>query len=145
MSQTPRYTDVATLALPGYEGEVLEQYANDAGQHWLSRLQQLLHSSDADLLYRQRNRVYRLDDPLNPATDALCIKAFKQPDALRGAIYRRSGSKAARAHAYSRHLYAQGADVAEPIGYIERWNGKQLVESYLITHYIAIRPIFTPK
>ncbi|WP_051208253.1 lipopolysaccharide kinase InaA family protein [Saccharospirillum impatiens] len=137
MSQTPRYTDVATLALPGYEGEVLEHYTSAEGQHWLAGLQQRLKSSDADLLYRQRNRVYRLDDPVNATTDALCIKAFKQPDALRSAIYRRTGSKAARAHAYSRHLYAQGADVAEPIGYIERWNGKQLVESYLLTRYIA--------
>ncbi|MEX1214274.1 lipopolysaccharide kinase InaA family protein [Saccharospirillum sp.] len=137
MIQTPHYTDVATLALPGYEGEVLEQYSTDAGQRWLARLQHQLQSSEADLLYLQRNRVYRLDDPLNPATEALCIKAFKQPDALRGAIYRRIGTKAARAHAYSRHLYAQGADVAEPIGYIEKWQDKQLVESYLITRYIA--------
>ncbi|MEX2367217.1 MAG: lipopolysaccharide kinase InaA family protein, partial [Pseudohongiellaceae bacterium] len=69
--------------------------------------------------------------------EAVCIKAFKQPDALRAKIYRQRGSKAERAHAYSKHLYAQGAAVAEPIGYMERWDGDRLIESYLITRYIA--------
>ncbi|WP_127555554.1 lipopolysaccharide kinase InaA family protein [Saccharospirillum alexandrii] len=137
MTQPPAYTPLTTLNLPGYEGEVEQRYATDTVQRWLAGLHTRLQSQEADLLYRQRNRVYRLDDPLNPTAEAVCIKAFKQPDALRAKLYRKRGSKAARAHAFSKHLYAQGAAVAEPIGYMERWEGDRLIESYLITRYIA--------
>ena len=137
MTHPPRYTPLTDLRLPGYEGELLERYATNTGVNWLAGLQEQLQHSDSDLLYRQRNRVYRLDDPLEPTLESVCIKAFKQPDTLRSAIYRRKGSKAQRAHAYSAHLFANGADVAEPIGYMERWEGSQLIESYLITRYIA--------
>lgn len=136
MTHPPRYTPLTNLPLPGFEGEILERYATEAGTHWLAGLQTELQSNDSDLLYRQRNRVYRLDDPLDSAV-SVCIKAFKQPDALRSIIYRRTGSKAQRAHAYSAHLHARGADVAEPIGYMERWEGNRLIESYLITRYVA--------
>ncbi|MEX1057314.1 MAG: lipopolysaccharide kinase InaA family protein [Natronospirillum sp.] len=137
MTQPSPYSDLSTLTLPGYEGEILDRYADGTGRHWLAGLQQQLLTADAQLLYRQRNRVYRLDDPISPQPAALCIKAFKRPDTLRGLIYRRTGSKAQRAHCYSKHLYSQGAAVAEPIGYMEKWQGTQLVESYLITRYVA--------
>lgn len=132
MSQPTAYTAVDTL-LPGYEGEISAAYAESAAR-WLQGLSDTL--AEGELLFRQRNRVYRLDDPLTPG-EAVCVKVFRQPDPLRSAWYRRTGSKAQRAHAYARHLYEQGAAVAEPIGYLERWDGNRLVESLLINRYLA--------
>lgn len=133
MPNTTAYTAVQPL-LPEFEGEIQQPYTNPAGLAWLADLKTQL--SRGDLLFRQRNQVYRLDDPLQGGSD-LCVKVFKQPGLLRSAWYRRSGSKAQRAHAFARHLYEQGAAVAEPLGYVERWNGNQLVESLLINRYLT--------
>lgn len=135
MNDEKAYISASALNLHFPEGEVLQAYAQATGKAWLDNLNTLLSSQEADLLYRQRNRVYRLDDPLEPGK-SICIKVFKQPDPLRSAWYRHAGSKAQRAHAYARHLYAQGAAVAEPLGYLERWQGNQLVESVLLSRYL---------
>jgi len=133
MSNTTVYTAVESL-LPEYEGEIHHSYAKPVGLMWLADLKAQL--GEGELLFRQRNQVYRLDDPI-PGGDDICIKVFKQPGPLRSAWYRRSGSKAQRAHAFARHLYEQGAAVAEPLGYLERWNGNQLEDSLLINRYLT--------
>lgn len=118
------------------EGEVHTEFMeNHVSVEWISNLPELLAATTEDqLLFKMRNRVYRLPCPLG-GTD-LCIKAFKQPDALRSWIYRRQGSKAQRAHQYARHLYEQGAAVAEPIGYVEQWKESRLINSYLISRFV---------
>ncbi|MFG1497412.1 lipopolysaccharide kinase InaA family protein [Saccharospirillum sp. HFRX-1] len=133
MSPISTYTALEPL-LPGYEGESHHRYTDSAGLAWLASLND--EQNQGELLFRQRNRVYRLPDPIAGGND-ICIKVFKQPGKLRSAWYRRTGSKAQRAHAFARHLYEQGAAVAEPLGYLERWNGNQLVESLLISRYLT--------
>lgn len=132
MPKSIAYTSIGAAA-PEFEGEINANYTQSASLEWLSGLSQQL--DQGELLFRQRNRVYRLADPLGG--DDLCIKVFKKPDHLRSAWYRRTASKAQRAHAFARHLYEQGAAVAEPIGYLERWDGNRLVESLLINRYLA--------
>lgn len=134
-----RVTFTPVSDIPGlvpYEGEIVTRYVSEGATQWLTLLQDALRAQSTDLLYRQRNRVYRIDDPLDPGK-AICVKAFKTPDPLRSAYYRRTGSKARRAHQYSRHLHEHGAAVTEPLGYLERWEGNRLVESYLFTRYLA--------
>lgn len=133
MSPISTYTALEPL-LPGYEGEFHHRYTDSAGLVWLASLND--EQNQGELLFRQRNRVYRLPDPIAGGSD-ICIKVFKQPGKLRSAWYRRTGSKAQRAHAFARHLYEQGAAVAEPLGYLERWNGNQLQESLLISRYLT--------
>jgi len=133
MSLTTAYIPLEPR-LPGYEGEIHHNYADSEGLVWLAGLND--ERNQGELLFRQRNRVYRIEDPIPGGSD-LCIKVFKQTGKFRSAWYRHTGSKAQRAHAFARHLYEQGAAVAEPVGYIERWNGNQLVESLLITRYLS--------
>ncbi|PTY36335.1 hypothetical protein BGP77_03235 [Saccharospirillum sp. MSK14-1] len=133
MSLITTYTTLESL-LPGYEGEIQHRYTDSAGLTWLASLND--EQNQGELLFRQRNQVYRIPDPIPGGSD-LCIKVFKQPGNLRSAWYRRTGSKAQRAHAYARHLYEQGAAVAEPLGYLERWDGNHLVESLLISRYLT--------
>ncbi|WLD59440.1 lipopolysaccharide kinase InaA family protein [Salinispirillum sp. LH 10-3-1] len=111
-------------------------YCTDTLTSWLTTLPQQLEAVDSDLIYRLRNRIYRIDDPTQANSAGLCVKAFKAPALARSAYYRKYGSKAARAHHCARRLFEQNAGVAEPIGYIERWDGLRLVESYLITRYL---------
>lgn len=133
MTDRQHFTDLQSNTR--FEGEILTAFTTDAGMYWLEHLPERLDaSSDEELLFKLRNRVYRLPCPLGGAD--LCIKAFKQPDALRSRIYRHQGSKAKRAHQYARHLYEHGAAVAEPIGYVEQWQGSRLNHSYLISRYI---------
>lgn len=137
MTDRVPFTPVSDVpGLSNFEGEVVTRYVSNEATDWLTRLDNALKAQSTDLLYRQRNRVYRIDDPLNPG-EAICVKAFKTPDPVRSAYYRRTGSKARRAHQYSRHLYEHGAAVTEPLGYLERWEGNRLVESYLFTRYLA--------
>lgn len=133
MSSITTYTALKSL-LPGYEGEFHHRYTDSAGLAWLASLND--EQNQGELLFRQRNRVYRIQD-LIPGGSDICIKVFKKPGKLRSAWYRRTGSKAQRAHAYARHLYEQGAAVAEPLGYLERWDGNQLVESLLVSRYLT--------
>ena len=136
MNHQPQISLFDTLKTERLEGELQSAYLkNRVGLEWINRLTEHLDaSSDDQLLFKLRNRVYRLPCPLGGAD--LCIKAFKQPDALRSKLYRRQGSKAQRAHQYARHLYQHGAAVAEPIGYVEQWHGSQLTHSYLISRFV---------
>ncbi len=120
-----------------YQGKTVSPYATPAFAEWLNQLPTLLAESEDKLVYRVRNRIYRLSDPLDPTGKAhLCVKSFAAPTLLRSFFYRSKGSKAARSYLHARHLMQHGAGVTPPIGYAERWAGARLVESYLITRFL---------
>ncbi len=129
------YQHVTEIGPQQLEGRVQSRYLEGEARHWLAHLPELARSEDAALIYHLRNRIYRVPDPLNPEKQ-LCIKAFKVPSRLRSLWYRSHGSKAARAHRYAEHLYGRGAGVTEPIGYLERFEGSRLAESYLISRLL---------
>lgn len=118
----------------GFEGEINSHYG--ALTDWLQDLPTHLQSQEAELIFRMRNQVFILPDPLDPTASPLCIKAFRKPGLFRALAYRHQGSKAQRAHTNAVHLYQNDAGVPEPIGYMERWEGSALVESYLISRYL---------
>ncbi len=119
----------------GYVGELAAPFANAEFARWLVQLPAELAGRDADLVYRLRNKIYRVADPFTPDA-GICVKSFKAPPLLRSLAYRRIGSKAARSHRFALHLRAHGAGTTEPIGYFERWSGPRLVESYLLTRFL---------
>lgn len=134
-AEAPHYRTISDFGPDGFEGRVCARYLEGSTRDWLANLSALTRQADSVLIYRMRNRIYRVPDPLNPG-EQLCIKAFKRPGRLRSLWYQRHGSKAARAHRYAEHLYRQSAGVTEPIGYLERYEGSQLVESYLISRLL---------
>ena len=130
-------TSTATITLPGgYVGELGAGYDTPAFRQWLAALPATLAGAEAQLVYRLRNRIFRVADPSAPAGPGICVKAFKAPPLLRSLYYRKFGSKAARSHRYALHLHRHDAGVSEPIGYLERWRGPRLVESYLLTRFL---------
>lgn len=135
MSNSTDFVKPDALGCHSFEGEILSTYASEEGKAWLKSLKETLaDAADDQLIFSMRNKVYRLPCPLG-GTD-LCIKSFKQPGPVRSRLYRRYGSKAQRAHQYARHLFQTGNLVAEPIGFIEQWNGSQQQHSYLISRYL---------
>ena len=119
----------------GYVGELAAPFASLEFAQWLVQLPAELAGKDAQLVYRLRNKIYRVADPLTPDA-GICVKAFKPPPLLRCLFYRRIGSKAARSHRFALHLRTHDAGVTEPIAYFERWSGPRLVESYLLTRFL---------
>ena len=125
------------IALPGgYVGELTPDYDTPAFRQWLAGLPAALAGPEVRLVYRLRNRIYRVANPLDPAGAGICVKAFQAPPLLRSLYYRKVGSKAARSHRYALHLNRHGAGSSEPIGFFERWQGPRLVESYLLTRFL---------
>jgi hypothetical protein len=135
-SATPASTPLSALSPgSGYVGELAAPFANPEFARWLVQLPSELAGQDAQLVYRLRNKIYRVADPFTPGA-GICIKSFKPPPLLRCLFYRRIGSKAARSHRFALHLRAHGAGTTEPIAYFERWSGLRLVESYLLTRFL---------
>ncbi len=119
-----------------YVGEIAAPYATPEFARWLVGLPATFAARDADLVYRLRNKIYRIADPAAPAGPGFCIKSFKAPPLLRSLAYRRIGSKAARSHRFALHLRAHGAGTTDPVAYFEHWSGPRLVESYLVTRFL---------
>ncbi|HLP03372.1 MAG TPA: lipopolysaccharide kinase InaA family protein [Opitutaceae bacterium] len=140
MSERPAASACTPLAalVPdcAYVGEIAAPFATTEFARWLVGLPGTFAARDADLVYRLRNKIYRIADPAAPAGPGFCVKSFKAPPLLRSLAYRRIGSKAARSHRFALHLRAHGAGTTEPVAYFERWSGPRLVESYLVTRFL---------
>jgi len=67
----------------------------------------------------------------------ITIKSFKRPASIQALIYGLfRPSKAKRSYEYAVKLTTKGIGTAEPIAYIEYYNGCRLAESYFISRYI---------
>ena len=56
------------ITLPGgYVGELCARHDTPAFRQWLATLPAVLAGSEARLIYRLRNRIYRVADPSNPS------------------------------------------------------------------------------
>ncbi|MCH8553295.1 MAG: hypothetical protein LAT62_15255 [Natronospirillum sp.] len=122
-------------SLQGYSGELTAPLATAEALNWVAALPQRLEAESDGLIFRNRNRVFRLPD-LPGWPHPVCVKVFKTPGRLRAMTYRRQGSKAERAHRHARFLFEHEAGVATPLGYFERWEGPRLVASYLISGFL---------
>ncbi len=120
-----------------FSGELSKRLCIPEFQKWLETFTIDLENHSDALIYRVRNRIYHIDDPLGIYPNGLCLKAFKTPPTLRSIHYHSHGSKAARAHRYAVHLFENEVSNAEPLGYFEHWQGYRLVESYLLTQFVS--------
>ena len=65
----------------------------------------------------------------------VAIKAFGKQNLWKDGYDRRRGSKAQRSFEASCFLSKHGVGTPEPLGYIERWEGHRLKESYFLSAY----------
>ena len=118
-----------------YAGEIAERYRAPDLLEALARLAQLLDAPQARLMTTGRNRNIRIELPLRGATHAVMVKAFGPQLWAKDLRDRRRGSKAQRTWRAATHLAAHGAGTPPPIGYLERWEGSRLRESYYLAEY----------
>jgi hypothetical protein len=127
--------DSALLTVGPYVGELAPEYRAPELLARLAELPALLASPEARPVAGGRNRHVRIDLPLGGASEAVIVKAFGRQAWLRDLRDRRRGSKARRSWLAAAHLQRHGAGTPRAIGYLERWEGGRLRESYFLAAY----------
>jgi hypothetical protein len=118
-----------------YAGELAEAYRTPEVLAQLADLPALLATPAARLIASGRNRNIRVELPVRGRSVAVMVKAFGAQSWLRDLRDRRRGSKAQRTWQAATHLATHGAGTPPPIGYLERWEGARLRESYYLAEF----------
>lgn len=118
-----------------YAGELAEAYRRPEVLALLADLPALLAAPAARLITSGRNRNIRIEVPAGGRSVPVMVKAFGAQSWLRDLRDRRRGSKAERTWRAAAHLAAHGAGTPPPIGYLERWEGARLRESYYLAEF----------
>lgn len=139
--------DNQNLDTGSWVGQASAGYTGAETRTWFQQISRHVEAANAVLIYRVRNRIFHLASPVSGERDGWCVKAFTRPSLLRslGYLFSAQGSKAARSFHYSRHLEAHGVGVANPVAYLERWNGRRQEESYFITAFLPGMTSFTAE
>lgn len=130
-----RASAAAPAVAGAYAGEIAAPYRSPELLAQLARLPELLQAPDARLVAQGRNRNIRITLSLPGGTLDVMVKAFGMQPWIRDWRDRRRGSKAERTWRAAAHLGAHGAGTPPPIGYLERWEGGRLRESYYLAEY----------
>ena len=77
-----------------------------------------------------RNTLFRLRGSVDGRALDLGVKAFGREARLKQWLDRRRGSKAERSWRIASRLAAAGVGTPTPAGFLERWEGSRLIESY---------------
>jgi len=120
------------VRLGPYAGALTERITGTAREA-LSRLGARLDDPSVDVLSAGRNRNVRLRLPGLGGDGAIVVKAFGPQNRLKDAIDRVRGSKAARTWRAAAHLAGAGVGTPAPLGYLDRWEGARLRESYYLS------------
>lgn len=118
-----------------YTGRIADAYCAPDLLARLAALPAVLASPEARLMTAGRNRNVRVELPLRGKTLAVMVKDFGAQLWLKDLRDHRRGSKAQRTWQAATHLASHGAGTPAPIGYLERWEGTRLRESYYVAEY----------
>lgn len=83
-----------------------------------------------------RHQLQRLSLPLRDSALDVMVKAYAPQRPWKDWTDYRMGSKAHRAFKVAAHLHQAGVGTPMPVARLERWQGRRLVESYLITEFV---------
>ncbi len=127
--------DSSLLAVGPYVGELAPDYRAPELLAQLAALPALLAAPAARQVAGGRNRHVCIELPVHGAVQPVIVKAFGRQAWLRDLRDRRRGSKARRTWLAATHLRGHGVGTPQPIGYLERWEGARLSESYFLAAY----------
>ena len=125
-----------------YRGEVAERFRRPDFLAGLEGLALAVGGAGAQVVSAGRNRNVRLSLERGGAPVDLLVKAFGRESGLKNFADRKRGSKAQRSWEAAVALAGRGVGTPAPVGYLERWEGGRLVESYFLADYLADRPSF---
>jgi hypothetical protein len=118
-----------------YSGELADAWRRPAVLAQLADLPALISAPGARLVAGGRNRNVRIELALDGGPVAVMVKAFGRQLWLKDLRDARRGSKARRTWLAAAHLARHGAGTPAPIGYLERWDGARLAESYYLAEF----------
>ncbi|MCK5850957.1 MAG: hypothetical protein KAH23_08580 [Kiritimatiellae bacterium] len=118
-----------------YNGFVAEGYADVELLGRLSCIDELLVGPDAEDISVGRNRNVKLKIVRDDVPLTLAVKSFGRQSILQDRIAACRGSKARRTWLAAKFLESGDVGTPEPVGFLERWDGKRLVESYYLSVY----------
>ncbi len=125
----------APALLGPYRGEIAPAFHTPA---FLARLESIgawVATPDAHILSCGRNRQVRLETQAEDRLIVLAVKRFGKQSALKDWSDAVRGTKARRSWLAACALRARGLGTPEPIGYLERWRGRRLEDSYFLAQY----------
>lgn len=125
------------ISINDRRGELHVDHATPATLEWLKHLDEHLEDATAHLIYRVRNRIFKLPYPIQPSWDGVCIKSFATPSLLRGYYYGQNKGKARRAFQYALHLERRGVGVPTPLGFTEQVINGRLIASEYFSAYLG--------
>jgi len=129
------------VAVGGCRGELIPPYSEPAVLARLENMAVLLSSEGSAELAKGRHRTVRV--PLmGPGECEVVVKAFGGQSWVKDGIDRSRGSKARRTWQAARFLHQCEGATPTPIGFLERWHGARLVESYYLSAFEPARLSF---
>ncbi|HBA83215.1 MAG TPA: hypothetical protein DCZ95_03885 [Verrucomicrobia bacterium] len=115
-----------------YRGFIEPAYGDAQGLQSLAALPRLLRDAP-NKLADGRNKIVTVR--LSPHTPSVAVKSFGQQSRLKDLIDFRRGSKACRSWTVAAWLHQHGVGTPPPAGYLERWDGNRLLESYYLSEF----------
>ncbi len=127
-----------------YRGVIASQYRDLLSIH-LPKIRSLIADSAAEVLAVGRNSNIRIRIFEQGQLFDLVVKSFGRESAVKNMLDSTRGSKALRTWMVARHLQKNGVGTPEPVAFLERWEGKKLLESYFVSVYQAGISDFTTE
>lgn len=119
-----------------YTGQLAEACSSPEFQTALRDLPARLSAPECRVLNDVRNRTVCVPLPATmPQPLMVAVKSFARPSLTRSRIYQRTGSKSRRSWRIARFLEQHGVGTPRPLGFLDRWEGEQLMESYFLTEF----------
>ncbi len=125
----------ADMSISPLSGELEPRFQSPAMIRALQELQQLVTAHDAKLLAGGRNRNVLITIEADGEPLEIVVKSFGRQPAWKDAVDHVRGSKARRSYLAAKQLADNGVGTPRPVGYVEHWQGKRLVESHFLTLY----------
>jgi len=119
-----------------YRGRIAQGFADAGLVEALGNLPSLPEFRNREeTVFFRRNRIVRFKAPFQDAQIDLHAKSFGPQYLLKDIIDYTSGSRARRSLIMASFMRGKGVGTPPPVAFLERWEGRRLLESHFITVY----------
>ncbi len=126
-----------TTTFGRYVGKISSRFDPSELMGQLSSVPQWLDAGQVLPLSDGRDQVLKTDLVIGGQAVGVAIKVFGRQSFFKDWFDHRNESKAARSYNAGEFLYQKELGTAEPIAWLDRWDGGRLVESYYLCVHVA--------
>lgn len=129
-------SDEKNIQVGPYTGQIAADYRDPEIISQFEKMPDLLAGPSISLLSTGRNAICKVTLSLRGNPLVLVIKRFGRENLLKNLVDRKRGSKARRTWLAARRLKERGVGTPTPVGFLEKWEGSCLLESYYISEFV---------